>query len=166
VDITSTLLIDCLNKEVGPDSLKTTDLNASKETHILRPPVVLAMFFKRFKLKPLPNKSLSKQYTKNDDFVSFPLLDLDMSFGKQLQDFKYDCFGVIDHIGTMAQGHYVAKCRGDDGRWTLFDDANVTTIEDASVCTSRVIFPNFFLNNCLLTLSDAFIGLHGFLLQA
>ena len=39
----------------------------------------------------------------------------------------YDLVVAIEHSGTHAWGHYIAKIRSAGGNWTLYNDAAVTT---------------------------------------
>jgi hypothetical protein len=100
----------------------------------------MPVFLKRFKSRELTEKNKLNKFEKNDDFVDSPLKNLDLSFGDNSGDNMYDCFAVIEHFGSMDNGHYIAKCRSKDGRWQRFDDAHVSALDEACVCTSKVFF--------------------------
>ena len=92
---------------------------------------------------------------KIDHDVSFPLQDLDISqFTADALKAKregrswnaeehgpnaanlYDLFAIVEHIGTMDSGHYVAfvLCRGN---WFRCDDAFVGAVEKSEVKLSK-----------------------------
>ena len=35
---------------------------------------------------------------------------------------KYDLYGVVEHSGSQHFGHYIAKCKLEDGDWYEFND--------------------------------------------
>ena len=41
------------------------------------------------------------------------------------QQLLYKLTAIADHVGSMAGGHYTARCRADQ-RWLNFNDDNVT----------------------------------------
>mmetsp|Transcript_29903 Transcript_29903/g.92573 ORF Transcript_29903/g.92573 Transcript_29903/m.92573 type:complete len:229 (+) Transcript_29903:767-1453(+) len=47
---------------------------------------------------------------------------------------KYHLCAVVNHYGTIEFGHYTAYARSrDDGKWRLFNDSNVQSVEDDEV---------------------------------
>ena len=99
---------------------------------------------------------------KNDAFVDFPINHLDLSkyvVGYNATSYKYRLFGVANHMGGVAGGHYTAFCEtegdktegdktggdktGDDkpgkgtgGSWHCFNDAQVTELDPRAVVSS------------------------------
>ncbi|CAM9576922.1 unnamed protein product [Choristocarpus tenellus] len=117
-------------------------------------PRVLVLHLKRF--DALADKKI-------EDFVRFPARDLDM--GRYLTGWSdgvpnannpltkggegkeggggapppflpYDLFAVVNHTGTMSQGHYTAFVR-EVGRWFRFDDTWVTEVDEEEVLGSK-----------------------------
>ncbi len=49
----------------------------------------------------------------------------------------YDLVGVVNHMGGLGGGHYVADCRNrDDGGWYAFNDSRVTPTSPAALSGS------------------------------
>lgn len=49
----------------------------------------------------------------------------------------YDLYGVVHHQGALSGGHYVASLKSDiDGKWRLFNDAQIYEIHDRHVVDS------------------------------
>ncbi|CAM9480760.1 unnamed protein product [Discosporangium mesarthrocarpum] len=112
-------------------------------------PQVLVLHLKRF--DSLADKKIR-------DFVRFPARGLDMgryltgwsnssdpSSPADCQDgvqevppphLPYDLFAVVNHTGSMTQGHYTAFAR-ELGRWFQFDDTWVTEVEEEDVLRSE-----------------------------
>jgi ubiquitin carboxyl-terminal hydrolase 8 len=91
-----------------------TKRNAVKKLDISKLPPILVIHFKRFYADP---DSIS--YRKKQNYVNFPLTELDMaqyvapSERKNLAQGKhiYNLYGVSNHYGSMESGHYTAFCR-------------------------------------------------------
>jgi len=70
---------------------------------------------------------------KNQAFVTFPLVDLDLSkysVGYNKETFRYDLYGICNHSGSTAGGHYTSFVRNTAGAWHLYNDTVVTTVEN------------------------------------
>ncbi|KAK8807123.1 hypothetical protein WA158_003882 [Blastocystis sp. Blastoise] len=48
---------------------------------------------------------------------------------------KYDLYGVINHKGTLQEGHYTATVLASDNQWYLINDGKYTSIKLNNVCT-------------------------------
>ena len=49
----------------------------------------------------------------------------------------YDLYAVINHMGaSIAQGHYTANCKLEDGSWASFNDSYVCSISSDRVVTA------------------------------
>ena len=58
-------------------------------------------------------------------------------------DSLYDLYGVVHHQGALSGGHYVASLKSEiDGKWRLFNDAQVYEISDRDVvdATAYILF--------------------------
>ena len=70
--------------------------------------------------------------------VEFPIDDLDLTgflIDKRdtLQKFNYNLYSIINHTGTLEEGHYTAFCRdegGTDHDWYKYDDSLVKKLRD------------------------------------
>lgn len=62
-----------------------------------------------------------------------PELDLS-NFYEGGRTLKYQLFSIINHVGSLRRGHYVAHARGPSGQWEKLDDSTVSwsTLEKAT----------------------------------
>lgn len=75
---------------------------------------------KRFRLTELG-------WIKCEKGVDFPIKGLNIQpYFKSLNGFcpnaGYDLYAVVNHFGTLDNGHYFAYCKSDDGRWFEAND--------------------------------------------
>lgn len=61
-------------------------------------------------------------------FLSFSNLYLKVVFSfKGQRPLVYELYAVVDHIGSLRNGHYTAKIKDENG-WYKFDDTSVTPV--------------------------------------
>lgn len=116
---------------------------AIKKLDISRLPSILVIHFKRFYADP---DAVSTVYKKKQNYVMFPLNDLDMSphvapseknRNQKLKSRRYHLYGVSNHYGSMESGHYTAFCRNKlHHKWYKFDDHTVSSLDKSDVCSS------------------------------
>ena len=121
-----------------------------------RLPPVMIIHLKRFQFTQHMRRKLR-------DLVTFPLEGLDFSrittsdprvflnasrqhrwvdeqsrdHDKEKLNNSYDLYGVIHHQGALSGGHYFASLKSSiDGKWHLFDDAQVYEINSEDVIDS------------------------------
>eukprot|EP00792_Barthelona_sp_PAP020_P000952 TRINITY_DN11597_c0_g1_i1.p1 TRINITY_DN11597_c0_g1~~TRINITY_DN11597_c0_g1_i1.p1 ORF type:complete len:790 (+),score=182.05 TRINITY_DN11597_c0_g1_i1:38-2407(+) len=106
-------------------------------TYIFRLPKVLIIHLKRF----------TKLISKNTLLVDFPIKELDMEpfvadiATKLNNNFKYDLFGVIQHGGTLSDGHYIGIAKNSiDNQWYEFNDSLVSSTNDIVTEAAYVLF--------------------------
>ena len=90
-------------------------------------PKILVVSLKRF--------SPCGEY-KRHDLVDFPMTDLDLTryvSGYNAQQYKYELFGVCNHIGGVQGGHYTAFVKNADLKWLEYNDTHVTEIREDQV---------------------------------
>ncbi|KAL4561133.1 hypothetical protein LXL04_033295 [Taraxacum kok-saghyz] len=114
--------------------------DASKRILISRAPPVLTIHLKRF------CQDARGRLSKLNGHVSFKdTLDLkpymDPSCCKEKEGYRYKLVGVVEHLGSMRGGHYVAYVKGD-GVWYHASDAYVrhTCLEEVMRCEAYILF--------------------------
>ncbi|XP_055635108.1 ubiquitin carboxyl-terminal hydrolase 8 isoform X2 [Toxorhynchites rutilus septentrionalis] len=117
--------------------------DAIKKLDISRLPSILVIHFKRFYADP---DSMTTVYKKKQNYVKFPLSELDMSThiapselnrNQRLRSHRYHLYGVSNHYGSMESGHYTAFCRNSEfQKWYKFDDHTVSSLDTSDVCSS------------------------------
>ncbi len=132
----SNTLRDCLKdytvKEILDDDNKILNdetnnkEKASKQIMFWSLPNVLIITLKRF----------SNSNEKNNKKISFPLKNLDMSefvVGYDKEKYKYDLFGICNHMGGVNGGHYTAFVKNANNNWYHFNDTNVSKINKGNI---------------------------------
>ena len=78
---------------------------------------------------------------KNNQLVSFPLENLDLSkyvCGYNKESYVYDLYGVCNHTGGTMGGHYTAYVKTADNKWFHYNDTHVNHVGDLSkIVTSK-----------------------------
>jgi len=116
--------------------------NSSKTTTIWKLPDHLLIHFKRF--------SYGGDFAdKVKTPVSFPLTGLDLSQylvnEENQENCIYDLYGVSNHSGFLAGGHYTAYVKSlTNGKWYEMDDTDVTEIRDVSRISSKRAYLVFY----------------------
>ena len=116
-----------------------THLKSKKKLKIYKAPNYLIIQLKRFKSGGYNN---SFNGEKNNMFVSYPTNNLDISnfiVGPDKNNAKYDLYGVIEHIGSLNSGHYMAICKNDD-KWVLYNDSIFEDINNPVNGNAYILF--------------------------
>ena len=65
---------------------------------------------------------------KEKSLIDFPINDLDLSkyvIGYDRHSYVYDLYGICNHSGGTAGGHYYAYVKNANEKWYEFNDARV-----------------------------------------
>ena len=63
--------------------------------------------------------------------VDFPLEDLDLTshiVGYDKDSYKYDLYGICNHSGGSAGGHYTSFVKNANGKWYHYNDTNCNEV--------------------------------------
>jgi len=136
-------LIDCFNLYVEGEVLEGENAwfnestgkkqDVQKKISYWSMPSVLVIDIKRF----------NSQNRKNQQLVTFPLENLDLSkyvVGYKSESYIYDLYGICNHMGGVHGGHYTSCVKNANGKWYEFNDTIVTEIVD----TSKLISPRAY----------------------
>lgn len=96
-------------------------------------PKILVIILKRFS----PDGSRKLQIP-----IDFPLVGLDLSKyvrGYKPESYKYDLFGVCNHMGSVNGGHYTAYVKCKEGQWNHYNDTIVEPVD-----TSQIVSPKAY----------------------
>ena len=107
----------------------------TKKLSLFYLPKILIICIKRF------SRGGFYGYSKNDEYIDFPLENLDMDKyichnGFEPNFFKYDLFAVSQHYGSTGGGHYTAICKNVDGNWYNYNDSSVSHASPSNVVSS------------------------------
>lgn len=101
-------------------------------------PNILVILLKRFSMDGIH---------KITDKVDFPLEDLDLSNyvkGYNANSFKYDLYGVCNHVGNVSGGHYTAFVKNSLNNWNHFNDNHIEKIENNKLIVSQSAYCLFY----------------------
>ena len=134
-------LVDCLKMFESIEEIPVREgINCEKckvPTHhqrkisVSKAPPILIIHLKRFKI-------INNTRRKIDQFINFPLYDLDMSpflssqvgQGSQI----YDLYGIINHYGSINGGHYISFIKNErTNQWWEYDDSTVKQLGESQV---------------------------------
>jgi ubiquitin carboxyl-terminal hydrolase 8 len=121
-------LIDCFNDYVKGEIIndwyneETKErINIQKKIQFWSFPTILVIDFKRF----------NNTFQKNKILVTFSIDDLDLSsyvIGYKKESYKYELYGVCNHIGGVMGGHYTAYVKNANKKWYYFNDEIVSEV--------------------------------------
>ena len=97
--------------------------NFSKKYSINRLPYVLILSLKRFK------------YNQNSNFKLRQMIGYTIDL--ELENKKYELYGVINHYGSINSGHYTAIIKNREKKWIMCNDSSVYEIEEKRVINSN-----------------------------
>ena len=116
---------------------------AEKQMEFYYLPKLFVVCLKRF--------SSSRSYwgglSKNNEFVDFPLENMDMAefvCGPDKNHCKYDCFAVSLHFGGLGGGHYTAACKNIDNNWYYYNDSSCDIIKRKKDIISNSAYVIFY----------------------
>ena len=76
-------------------------------------------------------KRFSNIVRKNQEYIDYPLVDLDLSSfvkGYDNTKYKYDLYGICNHTGGVQGGHYYSYVKNANGKWYKFNDTLVSEV--------------------------------------
>lgn len=114
------------------DETTREKVNATKRILFWSLPNVLIIDLKRFIVSG--NKMF--KYTGNVGFSPTERLDLSKYVvGYNSASYKYELYGVCNHMGGLMGGHYTAYIKKSGGQWWHFNDASVSQMKEDAVCS-------------------------------
>jgi ubiquitin carboxyl-terminal hydrolase 8 len=84
---------------------------------------------------------------KINQLVDFPLENLNLSKyvrGYNAKSFVYDLYGVCNHMGGPAGGHYTSFVKNATNEWYHYNDRNVTPITEAAAIVTPMAYCLFY----------------------
>ena len=121
---TATEKLDGDNKILNDKTDKKEE--AEKNIRFWSLPEVLVITVKRF----------DNNGRKNQQMIDFPLENLDMRehiVGYDKDSYIYDLYGICNHSGGTAGGHYTAYVKNSNGKWYHFNDTNCNEVDLGSL---------------------------------
>jgi ubiquitin C-terminal hydrolase len=85
-------------------------------------------------------KRFNNYNKKIGTLVNAPLENLNLSdyiVGYDKEVYKYDLFGVCNHLGSCSGGHYTAYVKNANNKWYSFSDTVVAEIDNSKIMTNK-----------------------------
>ena len=141
-------LYDCIDIYTKPEILEGDNAwfnektkkkeDIKKQLSFWNFPNVLVIVLKRF--TPDGSHKINTQ-------IDIPIDNLDLSKyvrGYHASSYKYDLYGVCNHIGGVMGGHYTAFVRNAEMKWIHYNDANVEVVQNTSNIISPMAYCLFY----------------------
>jgi ubiquitin C-terminal hydrolase len=141
-------LYNCLELFIKPEYLEGDNAwfnektnqkeDISKQMVFWNFPKILVIALKRFTPDGLH---------KDNSLIDFPLLDLDLSryvHGYNASSYKYDLFGICNHMGGTDGGHYTAFVKNAQEQWHHYDDRNIESVANVQDMISSSAYCLFY----------------------
>jgi ubiquitin carboxyl-terminal hydrolase 8 len=114
------------------DETTKEKVDATKRILFWSLPKVLIIDLKRF----IVSGNRLNKYTGNIVFSPREHLDLSKYIvGYNPASYKYELYGVCNHMGGLMGGHYTAYIKKPSGQWWHFNDAHVSQMREEDVCS-------------------------------
>jgi ubiquitin carboxyl-terminal hydrolase 8 len=84
---------------------------------------------------------------KINSLIDFPINDLDLSKyvkGYNKSSYKYDLYGICNHVGGVLGGHYTAFVKNVDNQWLHYNDSNVEIISSSTNIVTPMAYCLFY----------------------
>jgi ubiquitin C-terminal hydrolase len=107
-------------------------------------PKILIIIFKRFSSS---SSSSGVQLSKKMEFVDFPLHGLELSKyinGYNATKYKYDLYGVCNHIGNITDGHYTSFVKTKENQWFHCNDDIIEKVENPLHIITPIAYSLFY----------------------
>ena len=82
-----------------------------------------------------------------NNVIDFPINNLDLTkyaCGYNPESYKYDLYGICNHMGGVSGGHYTAFVRNYKDQWIHYDDEKHEIIDDLSCLVSSNAYCLFY----------------------
>jgi len=148
-------IYDCLDQYISPELMENENAwfnektqqkeNVYKKISFWNFPKIIVFTFKRFLTEFSKERGI--QLSKKNDFIHFPLQDLDLSKyvrGYNPQKYKYDLYGICNHIGDISDGHYTAFVKNAQNDWFHCNDNIIQKVEHLEHMITPMAYSLFY----------------------
>lgn len=146
-------IYDCLNAYIEPEVMSGDNAYLDESSNTMRDVNKTISFWSFPKVLVITLKRFTHDGTnKLNNLVVFPH-NLDLSKyvkGYNPKSYKYELYGVCNHIGGVTGGHYTAFVKNAANEWLHYNDTNVERIDEQHIVTPMA-YSLFYRkkNNCL-----------------
>ena len=112
---------------------------AKKQIKLFKMPKYLIIQLKKFENK---TGFFSSNEKKKEIFIKYPINNLDLSSfieNEEQKKYRYDLHSIIQHHGTINEGHYTAISKIND-KWVLYNDSSLYKIDNPITNDAYILF--------------------------
>lgn len=149
-------LYDCLDQFTHNEALDVKykcqscrkESKAHRSLRIKKIPPVLSIQLKRFKHN-FANDTASKIDTKVHAPLFLNLTKYASDYGTDAIDTNkvYELFAIVNHVGLVNTGHYIALVKNSTGQWFKFDDSVISLISHEEVQATNAYLLFYIAHN-------------------
>ena len=141
-------LYDCLNCYVKPELLEGDNAWYNEKTKQKEDVKKQVRFWNFPKIIIITlNRFTGDGLNKINNNVQFPIENLDLSryiCGYNASSYKYDLYGICNHVGGVTGGHYTAFVKNTENNWLHYNDRNVENVSNPKVIQSSAAYCLFY----------------------
>lgn len=133
-------LYDCFTEYSNPERLDGENAWLNDKTNEKEDVDKQMVFWSFPKILVIALKRFTNNNRKVNQYVDIPLDNLNLTpyvFGYDKETYKYELYGVANHVGNVMGGHYYANIKTNEGNWYEFNDTNVKPISEEKVISER-----------------------------
>lgn len=150
----SITIYDCLDQYISPELMENENAwfneNTNEKQNVFKQitfwnfPKIIVFTFKRFSSVTTRE---GIRLLKKTDFIDFPLYELDLSkyiCGYHASKYKYELYGICNHMGNVIGGHYTAFVKTEEKQWFHCNDTIVEKIENPQQMITSMAYALFY----------------------
>lgn len=141
-------LYDCFDIYIKPEILEGDNAWYNEKSGIKEDIKKQISFWNFPKILVITLKRFSPDgQQKLNSLITFPLENLDLSKyvrGYNKDSYKYDLFGICNHMGGVMGGHYTAFVKNSENLWIHCNDRNVEMVENPESVISPMAYCLFY----------------------
>lgn len=137
---TKITLYECFANYSNPERLDGDNAWYNEETKAKEDVDKQMVFWSFPDILVIALKRFTNMRKKLNQHVEAPMENLDLSpyvKGYNKETYKYDLYGVANHIGNVMGGHYFSYVKTKEGNWYEFNDTRVKPIKAENVISAR-----------------------------
>jgi len=133
-------LMDCFESYTEDEILTGDNKVFNEETKEKEDAIKQIRFWSLSDILIITLKRFSNTGTKNNINVDFPLEDLDLTkfiIGYNKDSYKYELYGICNHMGGVLGGHYTSYVKNSNNKWYHFNDQSVDEIDESEIKSEK-----------------------------
>jgi ubiquitin carboxyl-terminal hydrolase 8 len=147
-NIVATTLYDCFDFFIKPEILNGENAWFNEKTNVKEDIIKQNSFWNLPQILVITLNRFSIDGTRKiNTLINIPIEQLDLSkyiSGYDVNIYKYELFGICNHMGNVNGGHYNAFVKNRVNQWILYDDTNTTIVDNINSIISPSTYCLFY----------------------